>query len=126
MEDFFNSTTTTPFSSVPIQVLIYVYNTSNCSAPEITSSQTCLDVLVNVTYTTVLFAYNDCGPAVAIIDIGIQAFAGVVESNLTSVNGTNNSLYSMTITYTPSISQVGQQMLCASAIDRWGPPYLHA
>lgn len=119
VEDFLNSSTTTALSSVPIQVLIYVYNETNCSMPQITSPQVRLGVSVNVTCTTTLYAQDFCGPTVNISDINVQSFPGVVKGNLTLMNGTNNSLYSMTISYTPSDSQLGPQMLCTSALDRY-------
>ena len=50
-----------------------------------------------------------------IVDISLQAFPGMITGPLTMIN---SSLYSMSLTWTPSASQLGLQTMCAIALDR--------
>ncbi|CAF1399958.1 unnamed protein product [Didymodactylos carnosus] len=75
-------------------------------------------VMATVVYTTMLYVHNFCGNTVTILDIGLQAPAGIIHGPLTSVYGSNTSLYSMNLTWTPTNQQTGTQLLCAVALDR--------
>lgn len=117
VEDFINSTSTSPMSSVPVQFLIYVYMPKTCSVPSVTSPATCVGVQVGVSHTFNLTAINNCGLSSNISDIAIQAFLGITRGPLIQVTP-NRTVYTMRITYTPTISQVGLQVLCAIALDK--------
>jgi hypothetical protein len=47
----------------------------------------------------------------------IQYFSGIVEGPLVLITP-NKTIYEMNITYTPLASQVGLQILCATALDK--------
>ena len=117
VEDFINTTSLIPMSSVPVQFLIYVYMPKNCPIPSVTSPTSCVGVQVGVAYTFNLTAINNCGASSNISDIAIQGFLGITRGPLTQITP-NRTIYTMRITYTPTISQVGVQVLCATALDK--------
>lgn len=116
VEDFLNTTTSQPLSSISVQFLIYVYVPRNCSSPTLSSSLICEDVQVGVPYQFTYIAINSCGASSNISDIAIQSFTGIVQNPLIDVNS-NKTTYTMLVTYTPVSSQIGVQVLCARAID---------
>ena len=65
-----------------------------------------------------LTAINRCGSAQAITDIATLSFPILTKSALVQ-NVTNTSLWSMTLTWTPTASQIGSQVFCAVASDRF-------
>ena len=118
VEDFLNtSTSLQPLSSIPIQFLIYVYATRSCPIPTLTSPSTCVGVQVGIPYTLTLTAINSCGSSSNISDIVIQTFTGIVAGSLILITP-NKTVYAMNVTYTPIASQVGLQILCATALDK--------
>ncbi|UJR07628.1 hypothetical protein I4U23_011917 [Adineta vaga] len=118
VEDFINSSSTTALSSVPVQFLVYVISASSCSAlPEIIGlplEQSCMPIRVGQTLISQLKAQNNCGPNVTIVDISTLSFAGMIASNITKENST---IYYKTLTWTPTIAQLGYQLMCAMAFD---------
>lgn len=72
----------------------------------------CTPVLPGQLYTTELIAINHCGPTVTIIDIATISFPRMIKSNITSLNTTH---YSKTLTWTPTTTQLGYQVMCAMA-----------
>ena len=110
----------TPMSSVPIQFLIYVL-TPNCSTlPVILNLTGCLEVQVNVTTTFTLYAQNYCNKTKSVTtdilpSVGID---GLEVSNLTN-STTNSTLSYVTLTWTPTASQLGVQTFCAVAYTRY-------
>ncbi|CAF1153971.1 unnamed protein product [Rotaria sordida] len=123
VEDFI-STNSTAFamSSVPVQFLIYVYAPQNCPIPSLSSPSTCVDVQVGVSYTVTLTAVNNCGSTSSISDIAVQAFSGIVTGSIIQLDPPNGTSYEMNITYTPLLSQLGLQILCATALDNSNIP----
>ena len=109
-------------SSVPLQFLVYVYSTTSCALEPLLTTDIndgdCQGVQVGVTFTMTFTAENQCGSGRTIDDIAILSFPVVTKSALTQ-NTTNTAFWSMQITWTPSTSQVGSQVLCAVATDRW-------
>jgi hypothetical protein len=107
-------------SSVPVQFLIQVVAPLTCIiSPEIIGipdEQSCTPLVVNQTFTSKLIAINYCGPNVTIIDIAMLPFAGVIQGNITKLNSTT---YSKSFTWTTTASQLGYQVLCAMAVDRY-------
>jgi len=106
---------------VPVQFLINVYATPNCTIRPLlyqstTQTDTCQNVQVGQSYTMVLFVENYCSSyGVTIKDIATLSFPIVIKSNLTQ---NSTTIYSVTLTWTPTASQVGSQILCAVAFDR--------
>ena len=118
VEDFMTSSSTTPLSSVPVQFLVYVVQPPSCTIlPYVfeLSNRTCIPVGVGQTFTTRLYAINSCGSGVTILDIATLSFSGMVQSNLIKESSV---VYYKTLTWTPTSSQVGFQVMCAMAIDR--------
>jgi hypothetical protein len=107
-------------SSVPVQFLIYVLPTPNCSiAPIILPANGCLEVQVGVAMNLSVYAMNLCNQSIAnltdiIVSSGIN---GMSASNLTS-SATNSSLSYVTFTWTPQANQVGSQQLYVIAYTR--------
>jgi hypothetical protein len=107
-------------SSVPVQFLIYVLPTPNCSiAPIIFPVNGCLEVQVGVSMSFNLFAMNLCNQTIAnLTDIVVSSgINGMTITNLTS-SPTNSSLSYVTFTWTPQANQVGSQQLCTIAYTR--------
>ena len=118
MEDFINSTSDTPLSSIPIQFLVKIVSSSSCSSPVITinpSMGSCLAVTVGQSLALQLIATTHCNKNASIVDIPIQAFSGLIESGVYPINSTT---YRKSIYWTPTAAQEGYQMMCAMAIDR--------
>jgi len=75
----------------------------------------CTPVQVNETFTSQLFAINNCGANVSIIDIATLSFAGMLQSPIIELN---SFVYYKTLTWTPTIDQLGYQVMCAMALSR--------
>jgi hypothetical protein len=65
----------------------------------------------------ILTAVNSCSSSSNISDIAIQRFSGIVEESLVLITP-NKTVYAMNIIYTSIASQVGLEILCATAIDK--------
>ncbi|CAF1523943.1 unnamed protein product, partial [Adineta steineri] len=120
VEDFISNTSTTPLSSVPLQFLVYVYATQNCTLKPLLTSNindgTCQGVQVGATFTMTLIVTNRCGSSRTLNDIATVSFPIIIKSALVQ-NTTNTSLWSMQITWMPTVNQVGSQVFCAVASD---------
>lgn len=119
-EDFANSTTTTPFSSTPVQFLVYVYSTPNCTTrPYLygpTPEGTCIAVQVGVPYTLILYVDNYCySSGVTMVDIATQSFPVVIKTPIVQDNTTT---WSVNLTWTPTATEVGPQVFCSVGLDR--------
>ncbi|CAF1129373.1 unnamed protein product, partial [Didymodactylos carnosus] len=109
VEDFWNTTTTIPFSSVPVQFLVYVLTQPSCPLPIVYSTNntdSCTAVQAGTPLSIQLFAQSYCGTNIT--DIGTVSFPIVLKSSLTQYNST---VWTVTITYTPTTSQIGIQRL---------------
>ncbi|CAF3729157.1 unnamed protein product [Rotaria socialis] len=118
VEDFINSSSTTPLSSVPIQFLVEIVAPPPCTIlPEVyeLSEAPCTPIIVGQTYTSQIIAINYCGANVNISDIVTLPFPGMIRGNLIQYNST---VYYATISWTPTINQLGYQVTCAMAVDR--------
>ncbi|CAF4134926.1 unnamed protein product [Rotaria magnacalcarata] len=117
VEDFINSSSTTPLSSVPIQFLVEVVAPSPCTTPPEVyelSEASCTPITVGQTYTSQLIAINYCGASVTITDIATLSFPGMIRGNLIQYNST---VYYATLSWTPTIGELGYQVMCAMAVD---------
>jgi hypothetical protein len=117
VEDFINTTSTIPMSSVPVQFLIHVISEPNCSAaPIIVPLTGCLEVTVGVSTSFNISVLDLCDPnIVGIADIGVtQSSSGMQLSTLQN-SPTNASLFYKTLTWTPQANQIGPEQLCMIA-----------
>jgi hypothetical protein len=120
VEDFINSTSTTPLSSVPVQFLIYVLPQPACSQlPIILPLDRCLEVQIGTSITFSLYAMNLCNKTISTITTILvsNGINGMTASNLTA-SSTNSSLSYVTYTWTPQANQFGLQELCTVAYTR--------
>ncbi|CAF1305923.1 unnamed protein product [Rotaria sp. Silwood1] len=114
VEDFIDTTSTTPLSSVPVHMLIYVLPVPVCSIKPIILPLTgCLEVQVGITISFNISAMNLCNSTIATLtDIVVSTnINGLTSSNLTS-SLTNSSISYITFSWTPGTNQVGFQTLC--------------
>ena len=95
-------------------------NPSACIIPPeiigIPAEQSCTPIAVGQLFTSQLIAINDCGPNVTVIDIGTLPFAGVNQGNIIKQNSTT---YYKSFSWTPTAAQLGYQIMCAMAYDRY-------
>jgi hypothetical protein len=108
-------------SSVPVQFLINVKNVSSCSRrPLLTGPVSqiggCIGIQVGQLYVIELTAENFCSNSTNITDIATLSFPIV---NKTPIVRNTTTLWSVTLTWTPTASAIGSQILCAVAIDRY-------
>lgn len=117
MEDFINTTSTVPLSSVPIQFIVKIVAAPTClNPPEIIPyGPSCIQLRVGETFKTSLFALNHCGSNVRILDIASVSFPGMQQNNVQQVNST---LFYKNLTWTPTIDQLGYQIMCTVAVNR--------
>jgi hypothetical protein len=119
VEDFINSTSTIPLSSVPVQFLIQVVASPTCPIPPIIIgepiSDSCMPIQVGQTVSFQLIAENQCGENVTITDIATVSLSGMVKSDLITMNST---IYYKNLEWTPTSAQIGYQVMCAMALNR--------
>lgn len=105
---------------MPVQFLVHVVSPPNCTTPpEIVgkpTEQSCTTITVGDTFTSQLIAKNYCGDNVTIVDIATLSFPGMVKGNLTEMD---TSTYYIDLSWTPTTSQLGYQVMCAIAFDRY-------
>ncbi|CAF1314684.1 unnamed protein product [Adineta ricciae] len=120
IEDFVSSISTSPLSTIPLQFLIHVIEKPSCShQPVLTSPnnhyEQCNEVAVNQTIYIELVAENLCSNSTVIKDIGILSFPSLTKSSLIQKN--SSSTWSVFLTWIPTVTQIGSQLLCAIAVD---------
>jgi hypothetical protein len=119
IEDFSNTSTNTPLSSVPVQFLIEIVNASSCSLkPTISSNiSNCTAIYVEDQFNFTLTISQGC-PNTTITDFYTVAPLNMSRSNLTR-NETSN-IWNITQTWIPTVEQLGLQVYCAVALNRFG------
>ncbi|CAF1988984.1 unnamed protein product [Rotaria magnacalcarata] len=116
VEDFLDSTSMTPMSSVPVQILIYVQPEPKCSsAPLIFPLDRCLEVQIGISINFNLSMMNLCNETLSTLaDIVVSSdITGMTRDNLT--NSPNASISFVTFAWTPQTNQIGYQKLCIIA-----------
>ncbi|CAF1251765.1 unnamed protein product [Adineta steineri] len=119
IEDFYNTSSTTPMSSVPIQFLFYAYNPSASACaqrPSITSARpnkACIGIPVGVQLNETVIAQTYC-PGQTIVDFVTSSPIGMTHS---AISNPSSGTWIMTLTWTPVSTQSGPQGFCAGAID---------
>lgn len=118
IEDFSNTSTNIPLSSIPVQFLIEIVNTFSCSLkPTINSNiSNCTPIYVGDQFNFTLTITEDCSNT-TITDFYTVAPLNMSRSNLTR-NGTNN-IWNIIQTWIPTVEQMGLQVYCAVALDRF-------
>lgn len=113
MEDYIDSASTTPMSSVPVQFLIYVMGEAICGlAPTIIPPTGCFDAQVGVPISFNISAVMPCMPNISEIDV-IKLASGPSGVNVSDTFNTSNATVSYaTFTWTPLASQLGPQQFC--------------
>lgn len=114
VEDFISPTSTTPMSSIPVQLMIYVKDEPKCSTPPVIKTvDTCLEVTVNMSKTFNLSIYNPCYVhGVNLSELTTtRPILGLNLSDLYSAPN-NGSLMNSIVTWTPQDNQIGSNQLC--------------
>ncbi|CAF3770784.1 unnamed protein product [Adineta steineri] len=118
VEDFINSSSIDPLSSVPVQFLVQVVSPPGCTIPPeiigIPLEQACIPLSVGQTFNSELMAVNNCGLSVTIVDIATLSFSGMIQGNIAQLNTT---IYYKTLSWIPTTDQIGFQVMCAMALD---------
>ena len=126
IEDFYSAIDTVPFSSVPLQFIVNVYESSfenaSCYSKPIflwptRRDSACIGIPLNSTFHEAIIAKSG-GPEISIQDVATQSPLGVIKSDLANVPGTNS--WYVNITWTPLPSQVGNNIFCFTAVDSSG------
>ena len=124
VEDFFPGNNK-PLSSTPFQFLVNVRGSSGlkCGKPPALNSgmlrSSIYNVTINIPFSFGLTATTGCSNLnqVSVVDILSFALLNVVKGPL--VRNRNSKVWTMNVTWTPNSQQVGFQLLCIVAIDRY-------
>ncbi|CAF0948507.1 unnamed protein product, partial [Didymodactylos carnosus] len=118
IEDFYDESTYTPFSSIPLQFLIEVVASPPCPlAPNITGSiseGSCTAIHVGELFTFQIIVEKGC-PGTVISDIFTVPPLYMLKSSL--IENVTGTLWSVTESWIPDATQVGSQVYCAVAVD---------
>ena len=117
VEDFIDTTSTIPMSSVPVQFLIYIIPKPVCSiAPVFIPIAGCLEATVGVTKSVDIYVMDLCtSTTIDIADIFITYSSAGMQLGTLNQSSANASLFYKTLTWTPQANQVGRQELCLVA-----------
>lgn len=118
VEDFYNETNSSALSSVSVQFLVHIVDESVCPTKPVISSNVSSNTIVTVgtEYAFTLTIQSMC-PNVSIVDFFRSPLLNMRKGNLT-VDGANNR--SIIIErWTPTEDQLGSQIYCAVATDRY-------
>ncbi|CAF3830574.1 unnamed protein product [Rotaria sp. Silwood1] len=122
VEDFVNTASTIPMSSVPLQMLIFTYQPASgaCSTkPEIIGdrpNRACIGVLPGVQHSERIVAAVYCAGDYINEFVTISPLY-MIKTTIAPVSGTSNQWY-ITLTWTPTTDQIGPQVFCAAPIDQ--------
>ncbi|CAF4107906.1 unnamed protein product, partial [Rotaria sordida] len=120
VEDFVNTASTIPMSSVPLQILIFTYQPASgaCSTkPEIIGdrpNRACIGVLPGVQHSERIVASVDCAGDYINEFVTISPLY-MTKTTIAPVSGTSNQWY-ITLTWTPTTDQIGPQARSASPL----------
>ena len=124
VEDFYNESSNTSFSSVSIQFLIEIINTPTCLSKPIISSNLSANTIVQVGISFNFTCNNSIKcPGTTIIDFFRTPPLHMYKSNITFDAVNNISI--VTETWTPTNDQIGSQVYCAIATDRYSLDFIY-
>ena len=108
-------------SSVPVQFLINVQSVSSCSrrpllTGPVSQNGDCVGIQVGQAYVIQLTAEDFCPNSTNITDIATLSFPVVTK---TPIVRNTTTIWSTSLTWTPTASSVGTQILCAVAVGRF-------
>lgn len=118
VEDFSNANSTTSFSSVPVQFLIYIVGTTACAVKPIINSSLsqCSIVQVGVQFNFTLIIRQGCS-STTVKDVltmpPLYMYKGPIIAEST------NTSWTVSETWIPTSLQLGSQVFCAIATDRY-------
>jgi len=120
LEDFMKNSSTSPMSSVPIQLLIQVVTvSSSCvTSPTVIGdrpSDSCIGVPIGTKVSERIVAQVSC-TTVTMYDIQMIGSSGMAFAKMAVLTGTTNQYYT-SLTWTPTAAQRGPNVVCARAID---------
>ncbi|CAF1412544.1 unnamed protein product [Adineta ricciae] len=118
VEDYFDSLSTVPMSSTPLQFLFYGYSpSSNCTSPPVIINgrpdRSCISALIGVSLTVNVTAQVSC-PGKSIVEFFTSSPVGLQKSSILNVA---INVYQINVNWIPTSNQSGPQVFCASAID---------
>jgi len=118
VEDFPDESSYVAYSRVPIQFLIKVVGTPACSLQPMISSNmsACTAVQVGIEFNFTLTITQGC-PNTTIDDVFTMPPLYMYKGDLTQIGSTNE--WTITETWIPDILQLGSQVYCAVATDRY-------
>lgn len=76
----------------------------------------CTPVTIGQTFISQIIVTTNCGSTVNISDVATLSFAGFITSDLGMFNSTT---FYKNLTWIPTINQLGYQLVCTMAIDRF-------
>ncbi|CAF2851074.1 unnamed protein product [Rotaria sp. Silwood2] len=118
IEDYYDSISTTPMSSVPLQFLFYGYAVpSGCSTqPSIIGNRpnrACIGTPIGSNVTEYVIAQIGC-TGKTIIDFTSSSPVGMTKS---TIQNPSTGIYQIILSWIPTIDQYGPQGFCAGAVD---------
>jgi hypothetical protein len=119
IEDLINSSSTVPMSSIPVQFLIQVLPTPQCSLlPDFSVSSDCFEAQTGIVMNFTIEVMNNCDPNDAVIadTILLQSIPGMTATNLTQAS--DKSYAWVDYSWTPQSNQLGPQQFCVLAFTR--------
>ena len=118
IEDFVDSTSTTPLSSVPIQFLVEIVAKPSCLLkPRINSdAPEGIYLPVGSLFQLTLFIETDC-PGRTIVEVYRMSPLDMFRNDSVRDSGTN--VTTTTESWIPTIDQIGSHMYCAITVDRY-------
>ena len=118
VEDFYTESSDVPFSSIPIQFLVKIVATPLCPLKPIIDSNlsSCTPIEIGVPFTFTLTITQGCN-GTTIDDFFRMPPLNMYKSGITQIGSTN--VWIVTETWIPTEEQIGSQVYCAIATDRY-------
>ncbi|CAF3285324.1 unnamed protein product [Rotaria sp. Silwood2] len=118
IEDYYDSTSTTPMSSVPLQFLFYGYAVpSGCNTqPSIIGNRpnrACIGTQIGSNVTEYVIAQIGC-TGKTIVDFVSSSPVGMTKS---TIQNPSTGIYQIILSWIPTSDQYGPQGFCAGAVD---------
>ncbi|CAF3771940.1 unnamed protein product [Rotaria sordida] len=118
IEDYYNSASATPMSSVPLQFLFYGYAVpSGCSTPPSIignrPNRACIGTPIGSTVSEYVIAQIGCSGK-TIIDFTSSSPVGMTKS---TIENPSTGIYQVILSWIPTSDQYGPQGFCAGAVD---------